>query len=376
MGWPANRIRTLIFCLIGLTGACDRKEEVAKLLTPVRTGMVETLMLNQGIHYSASVVPYSQVDLSFKVGGYIRSILQVKGADGRMRDLQQNDRVTKGEILARVEQTQYRDKVIEAEAGLARADAAFSKSKDDDRRARNLYRTQSITQREYDSARKEYESDRAEVESASAKLNNARNNLSYTSLSSPSDGVILQRNIEVGSLVNLGAVGFVLADVSSVKVVFAIPDLMLKTVKPGDLMSVSTGSLPGKRFDGKITAIAAEADSRTRTFEIEISISNPDNALKPGMIASLSVSPGAQQQSPMVIPLSAIVRSKRNPSGYAVYLIDRSQPVPSVKLRDIDVGSEIFGNRIEVTQGLEAGQSLVITGTGIVSDGEQVQIIP
>lgn len=376
MTWLSKVVWVLLMCLMLLGTACDRESTDTKPLTPVRIQPVETLMINQGIRYSASVTPYSQVDMSFKVGGYIRKILQVKGADGRMRDLQQNDWVKKDEVLAQVDQKQYRDKVIEAEAGLARANAAFVKSKDDDRRARNLYSTQSITQREYDTARKEFQSDRAQVESASAKLDNARNNLGYTLLSAPSDGVILQRNIEVGSLVNIGMVGFVLANVSLVKVIFAVPDLILKKVKLGDAMSIYTESLPGKSFEGKITAIAAEADTRTRTFEIEITIQNPDNVLKPGMIASLSVSSDVRQQSPIVIPLSAIVRSKQNSSGYAVYLIDKDHSVPSVKLQDIEVGDEVFGNLIEVTRGLEVGQSLVVTGSRIVSDGEEVHVIP
>ncbi len=100
-------------------------DDYQKTVTPVRVEQVKLQNENAPLRYSASVNPYSQVNLDFKVDGYILEILQVKGADGRMRDIQEGDFVTKGMPLALVDPTQYLAKVVEAQAQLSEAKATF-----------------------------------------------------------------------------------------------------------------------------------------------------------------------------------------------------------------------------------------------------------
>src|SRR6266571_69972 len=135
--------------------------------TPVRVQAVESYVAGGGVRYSASINPYTQVDLAFKVGGYIQEILQVQGADDRMRDVQGGDWVNKGTILARVRQRDYVEKVNQAKAQLAtaqasgeqarvqlaKAKAALEKAKLDFERATNLLATQSMTKADYDAAK-------------------------------------------------------------------------------------------------------------------------------------------------------------------------------------------------------------------------------
>src|SRR5512133_932005 len=107
-------------CVIGQTG-CGKAESEQRTLTPVRTAQVQTISTGSETKYSANIVPNAQVDLAFKSGGYVQSIRQVRGADGRMRSLDTGDWVTKGTVLAVVRQKDYVDQREQAKAQLARA---------------------------------------------------------------------------------------------------------------------------------------------------------------------------------------------------------------------------------------------------------------
>src|SRR5262245_60678304 len=87
---------SLFICASLLSGGCNREEPYEKPLTPVRVQTVATQSADGGVRYSANITPYSQVELAFKVNGYIQEILQLPGADGNRRDVQAGDTVTKG----------------------------------------------------------------------------------------------------------------------------------------------------------------------------------------------------------------------------------------------------------------------------------------
>jgi multidrug efflux system membrane fusion protein len=260
------RVCTLIGWLVlaVVLSACDSQEPGPPAPTPVRIEAVTPQKPQETLHYSANIEPAKSVDLAFKVGGYIKEILQVAGTDGQMRDIQAGDPASQDTVLAAVDPQQYDDQVKEAKSQLATANAALKKGDADFKRATTLYNSQSMTAPEYDSYQKEFESAQAAVAGAKAQLNDADVNLGYTKLKAPLTGVILQRNVEVGTLVSPQSVAFVTADVSSVKAVFGVPDVRLKDVKLGDSLSVTNESYPDRSFDGKITEIAPAADSSTR----------------------------------------------------------------------------------------------------------------
>ena len=119
-----------------LAGASCRPKAVSEQPgVPVRIAEVSTASGVRGIRYSANVIPRAQVDVAFKVNGYVDAIRQVKGADGRVRDLQQGDVVAGGSMLAKVRETDYVDNVKKSQANLDKANAALEKSTNDFRRA-------------------------------------------------------------------------------------------------------------------------------------------------------------------------------------------------------------------------------------------------
>lgn len=365
----------LLSVFLAVVSGCGREPPYRKPLTPVRAVPVEESTEEGGVRYSASVDPYAQVDVASKVNGYVQTIHQVKGADGRIRNVQEGDVVKRGLVLAKLVTDDYVQRVNRARADLAVTQAAFERARQDFTRSSNLFATQSVTKPEYDTAKAQYDETRSRVEAARAELEEANIQLRYCELKAPMDGVILKRNIEVGSFMGPGAVAFVMADVSSVKVVFGVPDIMLGDCRMGSEIAIVTESLRGVELKGLITAVSPAADAKSRVFNIEITVPNPKDQLKIGMIAALKLAVVQPSTRAALVPLSAVVRSLTHPEGYAVFVLSEQQGKTFAQLRDIRLG-DVTGSRIEVMEGVKVGEQVVAVGATLLSHGEQVRVIP
>ncbi len=215
--------------------------------------------------------------------------------------------------------------------------------------------------------------------SARAQLETARLNLRDTALVAPRGGVILDRKIEIGSLVAGGSVGFVLADVSTVKAVFGVPDSVVRRLAPGLPLSVTTEAFRGVTFAGRVTAISPSADAQSRVFDIDVTIANGDGRLRPGMIGAVDISPDAshdaERRDRPAVPLGAVVRTAARPDQYAVFVVPGRDRDGTAQSRVVTLGA-IDGNLVVVTSGLAAGERVVVMGAALLKDGETVRVIP
>ena len=221
-------------CIVAITAgfaltfsACRDASSEPKPLLPVHVANVEMVRSDSAVRYSANIVPYAQVDLAFKSGGYVKSIPQVKGADGRSRNIDAGDRVAKGTVLAVVDQQDYKNKVQQANDQLARAQAEYNKAKLSFDRTAALYSSKSATKPDYDSAQANLESTTAAVSSAKAQISDAQIALDYCFLRAPFDAWIVNRSVDIGSLVSPATKGFSISDTRSVKAVFGVPDISM-----------------------------------------------------------------------------------------------------------------------------------------------------
>jgi RND family efflux transporter MFP subunit len=138
-------------------------------------------------------------------------------------------------------------------------------------------------------------------------------------------------------------------------------------------LPVTTDAIPGVAFQGAITSISPSADPKSRVFEVEVTVPNPDNQLKVGMIASVQVGESRSTVPVMTVPLTAIIRSKKGSDGFAVFLVSEEGGKPVARLREVQLGDPL-GNSIAVTSGLEVGQSVIVRGNTLVIDGEPVRV--
>ena len=361
--------------IAGMVAAgCGQAETQDHPKTPVRVASAGTLEDSGGLKYSANIDAQTQVTLAFKSGGYVERIVERKGADGRMRVLQVGDPVRQGEVLAKVRESEYADRVNAANAALNQAQTGYEKAKLDFERANNLFKSDSVTKVQYDAAKASLDSSAASVENARANLQQAKTSLNDCTIVSPLSGWVLARNIEVGSLVGTGSSAFVLADTHLVKASFGVPDTRVNYAQLGAPQTITTDSLPGE-FRGRITAVSPSADPKSRVFSVEVTIPNPEDKLKPGMIATLSLGVGRIQQPTTVVPLSAVVRSSQHPDAFAVFVVADKGGRTVAQERLVEIGDTV-GNMISVAKGLSAGERIVVTGSTLIRDGEEIKVIP
>jgi RND family efflux transporter MFP subunit len=370
--FPGSAIAVSVTAL--MLGACKEPAGPSKLPVPVRTAMVQNIAIGNSVRYSASIAPYSQVDLAFQSAGYVDRILQVKSGSGGMRNVDEGDFVRKGTVLAVVSEQSYRDKLQQATAQLSRSQAEYEKAKLSFDRVSALYKSQSATKPDFDSAQAQLESTTAAVSGAKADISEASTALGYCSLRAPFDGWIVKRTVDTGSFVGLATNGFTIANTQTVKAIFGLPDTAISRVKLGQRLGVSTDALP-QQVPGRVTAISPAADPKSRVFSVEVTIPNPKNQLKSGMIASLAIQGEPFPQSVLAVPLSAVVRNPRSSDGFAVMVAEGDSELESVRLRPVALG-DVYGNMIAANNGIQSGERVVTTGVSLIKDGDSVRVIP
>jgi RND family efflux transporter MFP subunit len=368
---------SLALALAALTAGCARTHADRAPARPVRVENVRSEVAAAGLRYSASIQPREQVALAFKVGGYVRELRQVQGVDGRWRNLQQGDAVTRGMVLARIQSSDYQERVNQAKASLAEAEASLIKARSDAARAEALYAAKALTRPDYDAATANLAAATARVEGGRAALESAQISLRDASLVAPSDGVVLSRGVEVGTLAGVGTTGFTIADLTSVKAVFGVPDLVIPRARLGTSIKVTSDAFGPDEFPGQVTAVSPAADVQSRIFNIEITIPNPKGQLKAGMIASVEVAPSSLPEiapgSPTVA-VSAVVKSPRA-GAFAVFVAEGKEDTAIARVRDVRLG-RVSGNRVAIDSGLEVGDRVVVSGASLLTDGDPVRVIP
>ncbi len=400
------RLAIGILLCVALPAGCRRAESHQKPAKPVQTQEVQNYYpggSGDGERYSANILPASQNELAFKYGGYLSEIHQVRGADKRTRLVQEGDWAPKGTVLARLRSDDFAAKVKQAESQLAEAqsttetnraqlseaEAALRQAERDLDRATKLLEARSLTKPEYEGAKTKVELAQARVEAirsqskviqakisgAQALLGEAKLAEQDAALRAPMDCYILKRLVEPGAMVAPGRPVFVVADRSSVKAVFGVPDLTVRNVKIGVPLTLTTEAIPGVELRGWISRISPAADPRSRVFDVDITIPRPPEQLRPGMIASLTL-PAAKSSTPVpVVPINAIVRLKQTPESYAINVVTEEGGKQIARQRPVKLG-EAFGNMIAVTEGVSLGERVIVSGAALIVDKEQVRVIP
>jgi RND family efflux transporter MFP subunit len=359
---------------LALLSGCHRAPEPPRIITPVRVVPAESAPAASAIRYSASLQPMTQVDVSFKVGGYVTKILQVRGPNGATHVLQQGDKVEKGEVLASVRQTDYQAQVATAKAQLASAQPGLDKAQRDYERAKKLY-PEAMTRPDYDGAVANLQAAQANVKAAQQQVAAAEIPLGDTSVKAPLDAVVLARKVEVGTLVQPGAPAFTLASGGAMKAVFSVPDEVMRTLRLGqELTVVFESSVPTPTRKGSITAMSPSADTATRVFEVEVTLPNKNSDLQLGMVASALIGADHPTSDAPVVPLSAVVRSAPGSKEYAVFVVEGQGEQAVAHLRKVVLG-ELLGNRVAIQSGLRTGERVIISGAQFVTDGQTVHVV-
>jgi RND family efflux transporter MFP subunit len=363
--------------------------------------MVELSSISEPTKYSAIIAPNAQVDLAFRVSGYVVRLYETRGADGRIRPLEAGSPLVAGMTLAQVRTTDYqagadkaagvRDEAVAgvsaAEAVIVEAEASLAEAEFDFGRIKTLWEQESITKPVYDGSKAKVDIARAKVDSTRAALNAARQRaasasaqaqealiaLGDTELRAPFNGILLERRVELGTLVGIGTPAFVVADFRLVKARFNVPDTALRKFRTGQSLRLSVDAFPGEIFEGRVLSLAATADSKARSFEIDVSIPNPGLKLRSGMIASVQAAEIEENHHRPQIPIDALVHDPTS-DRYLVYAVEDKGGQTFAKAIPIEPGP-LSGNQVLVLDGLNASQRIIVSGANLLRPGEAVREI-
>ena len=375
IGWrrAATAASTIALLATTIAGGCQREPALpAKAPIAVRLADVTLYQSTEGLRYSASLIPYAQVDVAFRTTGYITDVKQVKSADGRTRNIGTGDYVTKGTVLAKIRRQDLKNQADESGARVDAAVAQHTQAEQDFNRATALYATQSLTKPDYDQAQARFDSTLAAVNQAKAAERQAQLSLSDSELGAPLSGYILARNLDVGTLASPSSAAFTIADTGAVKATFGVPEDALNLVHLGQPLTLELQNDAAQYF-GRVTSISPSADARSRVFAIEVTLSNRQNKLKPGMIASVELG-GKRETSQPSVPLSALIPYPGESGQFAVIVAEQQSGQWKAHVRRVTVGTT-HGSSVSVT-GVHSGEKVAAIGAQLLKEGDSLSVIP
>ena len=363
--------------VMGLAGCTAPRAAEAPVARAVRVATASVPEAPRGLRYAVTVQPSEHLTLAVKANGYVAGLHQVRTDGGRWRTLQPGDVVRAGTILVRLRDAEYRERLNQARGSLLEVQASQVKARLDLDRARSLFAADSLTKPEMDAAQAAFDAATARMTSAHAQVDAATLALDDCVLTAPIDGIVLERRLETGMLAGAGTVAFVLGRVTDVEALFGVPDAIVSTISLGQPLTMTTEAFPGASFPGRVSGVAPSADPASRVFTIEVTLQNADGRLRPGMIGAIEIANRAYPEPKAIgtaVPLAAVVRSPRDPEGYAVFVIETADGHDVARLRSVTLGDTI-GNTVAVVDGLRTGERVIVMGATLVRDGEPVRII-
>jgi RND family efflux transporter MFP subunit len=284
------------------------------------------------------------------------------------------------------QQESFRGALDAAKAELDQTRADQTKADLDFQRAEALYAAKAMTRPDYDAAvahhaatsanvqaaLEQIEARHGQLNAAQAQTVTARINLGDTNLVAPMPGVIVEKDVERGTLVAAGTRAFTLDDTRFVKVAFGVPDSMLAYFTMGSPLPVQIEAI-GKTLTGRITQIAASANRESRVFSIEVTVPNRDGCLKEGMIASVHTEQGNPQIVP-VVPATALMTAQSGSNDYSVFAIRQREGKQFAELKSVRVGPTV-GNSVVIEEGLIPGERIIVNRSNQLNDGTVVRVI-
>lgn len=269
----------------------------------------------------------------------------------RFRD---GDRVEAGQVLVTLTNREQLAELAGAEADLQEAHRQYERILDLAERGQE--------------ARAMLDQRRRELETAQARLAGVEARLSDRIITAPFDGVLGLRDVSVGSLMTPGRVITTLVDDSVLQLDFGVPELFMAIVHPGLSLEARTRAWPDRVFEGEVVSLGNTVDPVTRAFQVRAELPNPGAALKPGMLMTVTLAGGERQA--VVVPEEAILSRGRS---HHVLVVVESDDASTVQRRTVSLGRRLPG-QVEIVEGLEDGERVVIHGGFRLADGDRVRI--
>ena len=360
----------IVALALALWGVIDRvlfRNALAREATAATAPSVITAKPTMGLASEELVLPGSvqafiEAPIYARTSGYLRRWVTDIGAH-----------VKQGELLAEIDAPEVDQQLHQAQADLASAQANSQLACTTNERWQSLLATHSVSQQDADAKAGDLAAKEAATKSASANLERLKDLESFTRVLAPFDGVITQRNTDVGALINPGASAgaalFREADTHKLRVYVLVTEPYAASTRPGIAAELHFTEHPGQSFPASIVRTANALDPALRTLQVELQVDNASGELFPGAYAEVHFKLPGKDGGSLRVPINALLFRAQ---GMQVATVGTDS---HVKLQSVTPGRD-FGTSIELVSGLDANQDIIINPPDSLADGALVRVVP
>ena len=280
--------------------------------------------------------------------------------------------VKKGQLLAEIDTPEVDQQLRQAQADLATAEANYQLARTTNERWQGLLATQSVSQQDADQRAGDAAAKLAARNSASANVARLQETESFKRVVAPFDGIVTQRNTDIGALINAGETPgsalFRVADTHRLRIYVSVPQPYAGSIHRGQTAGLVFADRPGKRYTATIENTANALEATSRTLQVELQIDNSSGELLPGSYGQVYFDVAGDDNT-LRIPVNAVLFRT---AGLQVATLDHEH---RVHMKNITQGRD-FGTEVEVLSGVDPADTLVLNPPDSITDGMQVRIAP
>jgi len=361
----------IVFLVLGIYAVSQRKneskalaEQTERLAVPFVSVIHATPVDSDSeMVLPGTLKPYVESTIYARTNGYLKSWYKDIGSH-----------VNKGELLAEIDTPEIDQQLAQARAELVTAQANLNLSSITAARYQDLIKTDSVSRQDLDNANGDLAAKRAMVESAEANVRRLEEMESFKRVFAPFAGIITQRNVDPGTLINAGNGGnatkemFDLAQIDPMRVYVSVPQSYTPSVHLGLKACLMLAELAQRSFCGTVVRTANAIDPGTRTLLTEVDVPNPSGALLPGAYAQVQFAVKLSGQH-LALPINALLF---RPDGTEAAVVGSDS---RINLKKLVIGRD-FGNAVEVLQGIDPSDRIVVNPPDSLEQNELVNVSP
>jgi membrane fusion protein (multidrug efflux system) len=354
--------------LVVVTGIRAREEQGTKLkewtdnqaIPSVAVAVPSAKTLNPTIDLPGRLEAYYRAPIFARVSGYLRSWSADIGA-----------RVKAGQVIAEIEAPDLDQQLLQARADLASQQASAKLSEATLNRRTTLVASNFVSAQEIDERTADLSNKKAAVNSGQANVERLEALAAYKRITAPFDGVVTERNTDVGALINAGGgtgpAMFVVSDITKLRVYVNVPQTFVPSIKIGTKAVITLPEYPNRTFPATMEASSQAVDVSSGTTRMQLALDNASGELMPGGYANVRL-PLQRDAVPLHIPASALIF---NGSGLRVATVAADD---KILFKTVTIARDL-GKEIEIASGLNPDDRIVIAPPDGIADGDQVRVV-
>jgi RND family efflux transporter MFP subunit len=359
---PAAEIGGLLlffafFCVLTLSFGCGSKQEKAKpeKIINVRIAIVEKKSIRPFLESVGNLKAHEEVTVSSELDGILKTITADEGRP-----------VERGRIVVLLNDIDFRLNLESAKSSLNQAEANLVNVKTEYQRKETLFKEDLVTKQQFDDISTRFTIAGQELDRAKTVFALVNEKLGKTVIRSPLQGIIKEKKASAGDFVKAGTGILTIIRIDPLKLAFTVPEKEIGALKIGQDVLFSVDAFPGKEFKGKLNVIFPYLDERSRTLQVEALVANPVLQLKPGLFTRVKLYTSGPREA-VVIPVTALLYDE---TRIKVFLLDQDRAREQL----IKIGAK-YGEMVEVLEGLQGGEQLIVVGQNNLVQGLKVSVI-